>query len=179
MSTNKPKAEDWIHVAERTVKGLIKKGQAPARYEDELLAEGRYGLAVAIKNYNPDKLIRGFEAYLVHIVCNRVKRYLRSYVVSTYSRQQKRRATEYHFCHTSYNPRDKRSNYKFDNDWWEFATFVLTDREQEVVRHHYIDDLSFIEIAEIYGVTKQAISQCHARAIKRLREDTALVNSVA
>jgi RNA polymerase sigma factor for flagellar operon FliA len=46
----------------------------------------------------------------------------------------------------------------------------LSEREQLLVREHYFEGVPFEQIATRLGVTKQRISQMHARVIKKLRD---------
>lgn len=46
----------------------------------------------------------------------------------------------------------------------------LQDREQLLIRKHYFEGVNFEAIARTMGVSKQRISQIHARAVRRLRE---------
>ena len=46
----------------------------------------------------------------------------------------------------------------------------LPEREREIVRGHYFEQLEFQAIAQRYSVSKGRISQIHARALARLRE---------
>ena len=46
----------------------------------------------------------------------------------------------------------------------------LQDREQVLIRKHYLEGVSFESIARTMGISKQRISQIHARAVRRLRE---------
>lgn len=46
----------------------------------------------------------------------------------------------------------------------------LQDREQVLIRKHYLEGVNFEAIARTMGVSKQRISQIHARAVRRLRE---------
>lgn len=45
----------------------------------------------------------------------------------------------------------------------------LTAREQEVIQKHYMQHISFDEIAEQLGLTKGRVSQLHTQGLKRLR----------
>jgi len=46
----------------------------------------------------------------------------------------------------------------------------LQDREQILIRKHYLEGVNFETIARMMGVSKQRISQMHTRAVRRLRE---------
>ncbi|MFI4973106.1 MAG: sigma-70 family RNA polymerase sigma factor [Caulobacterales bacterium] len=50
------------------------------------------------------------------------------------------------------------------------AISQLADRDQAVIRHHYLNGLSFDEIGGLLGLSKTRISQIHKAAIERLRE---------
>lgn len=45
----------------------------------------------------------------------------------------------------------------------------LPERQRDVVKRHYFDDMPFNLIADLLGVSKGRISQLHSAAIKRLR----------
>jgi len=46
----------------------------------------------------------------------------------------------------------------------------LQEREQVLIRKHYLEGVNFEAIARMMGVSKQRISQMHSRAVRRLRE---------
>jgi RNA polymerase sigma factor FliA len=46
----------------------------------------------------------------------------------------------------------------------------LPDREQLIVRHHYLNGLTFDQIGEMLDVTKGRVSQLHRLAMERLRQ---------
>ena len=46
----------------------------------------------------------------------------------------------------------------------------LPERERQVLKAHYYDQLEFQEIAATLGVTKGRVSQLHSRAVTRVRE---------
>lgn len=46
----------------------------------------------------------------------------------------------------------------------------LSEREQNVIRRHYLDGLSFEQIAELLGVTKGRVSQIHKAAVGLLKK---------
>jgi RNA polymerase sigma factor for flagellar operon FliA len=46
----------------------------------------------------------------------------------------------------------------------------LQEREQILIRKHYLEGVNFEAIARMMGVSKQRISQMHTRAVRRLRE---------
>lgn len=45
----------------------------------------------------------------------------------------------------------------------------LDDREQQILRLHYREDLNFVEIAKRRKVTRAAIQSAHARALRKIR----------
>lgn len=47
---------------------------------------------------------------------------------------------------------------------------LLTDRQQECIRMHYLEDLSLAEIAEEFGVSRQAVHDILNRAEQTLSE---------
>lgn len=59
--------------------------------------------------------------------------------------------------------------------WREALRRVLTEmgslpeRQQDILRRHYFDGMTFEDIGRLWGVTKGRISQLHADAIHRLR----------
>ncbi|WP_062076501.1 FliA/WhiG family RNA polymerase sigma factor [Demequina globuliformis] len=46
----------------------------------------------------------------------------------------------------------------------------VRDREQEVLRLYYFDNLTLAQIGQILGVTESRVSQIHSGAVKKLRE---------
>ncbi|WP_061960440.1 FliA/WhiG family RNA polymerase sigma factor [Demequina flava] len=46
----------------------------------------------------------------------------------------------------------------------------VRDREQEVLRYYYFDNLTLAQIGQILGVTESRVSQIHSGAVKKLRE---------
>ena len=50
------------------------------------------------------------------------------------------------------------------------ALSALPCREQTVLRHHYMDGLSFDQLGELLGVSKGRVSQVHRAALGRLRK---------
>ena len=50
------------------------------------------------------------------------------------------------------------------------AVHKLPAREALVVRHHYLNGLSFAQLAELLGVSRGRISQLHQSALERLRK---------
>jgi RNA polymerase sigma factor FliA len=50
------------------------------------------------------------------------------------------------------------------------AIMQLQEREHFLIRSHYIEGIPFESIARTLGVSKQRVSQMHARAVRRLRE---------
>lgn len=47
---------------------------------------------------------------------------------------------------------------------------VLPERERELIRRHYEEQVEFQQIAAEWGVTKGRVSQLHAQALQRLRQ---------
>lgn len=47
----------------------------------------------------------------------------------------------------------------------------VRDREQEVLRLYYYENLTLAQIGEILGVTESRVSQIHSAAVKKLREN--------
>lgn len=45
----------------------------------------------------------------------------------------------------------------------------LSDQEEKIIRYHYLDGLSFEQIASVLGLSKGRISQIHKSALKSLR----------
>ena len=50
------------------------------------------------------------------------------------------------------------------------AISQLGEREQMLIRRHYLEGVNFETIARTLGVSKQRVSQMHTRAVRRLRE---------
>ncbi len=50
----------------------------------------------------------------------------------------------------------------------------LEERDRLIVKMHYFDEMSFDKISQIIGISKQRISQLHARIIKHLRKAISL-----
>ena len=48
----------------------------------------------------------------------------------------------------------------------------LPERERDIVRHHYLQQVPFETIAAMMGVTKGRVSQLHRRALDMLRDET-------
>lgn len=46
----------------------------------------------------------------------------------------------------------------------------LPPRERDIIKAHYVDGISFKDIADKYGVTQPRISQIHSKALERLKE---------
>lgn len=47
---------------------------------------------------------------------------------------------------------------------------LLTEKQNDMLKMHYDEDLSLAEIAEIYGVSRQAVADSLAKGEKSLRE---------
>ena len=73
-----------------------------------------------------------------------------------------------------------RWNVKF----FEIATLrsyygaLLTEKQNDMLRMHYDEDLSLAEIAEIYGVSRQAVADSLAKGEKSLREYDSKLNLI-
>ncbi|WP_263262280.1 sigma-70 family RNA polymerase sigma factor [Pseudomonas sp. RIT-PI-S] len=67
---------------------------------------------------------------------------------------------------------DPLNIYEAQRDVEDLSVLVgrLSENEQQVIRGHYFQHLSFVEIAEAMGVTKGRVSQIHGKAVRRLRE---------
>jgi RNA polymerase sigma factor for flagellar operon FliA len=71
---------------------------------------------------------------------------------------------------------DGRANAYESLAWKELIARVLGEisqiskREGDVIRHHYMNDLSFDQIGALLGVTKGRVSQLHKSALQRLKE---------
>jgi RNA polymerase sigma factor for flagellar operon FliA len=50
------------------------------------------------------------------------------------------------------------------------AVQQVRDREQEVLRLYYYENLTLAQIGQILGVTESRVSQIHSAAVKKLRE---------
>jgi RNA polymerase sigma factor for flagellar operon FliA len=46
----------------------------------------------------------------------------------------------------------------------------LSDQQKMVIRHHYLQEIPFDEIATLMGVTRGRVSQLHRQGLLRLRE---------
>ena len=61
-----------------------------------------------------------------------------------------------------------------DDDFQRVSMAILSqlsEREQEVLRLHYFERLTFEEIAEKWdGISRQRVQQIHARALRKVRE---------
>ncbi|WP_162197250.1 FliA/WhiG family RNA polymerase sigma factor [Demequina pelophila] len=53
------------------------------------------------------------------------------------------------------------------------AVQQVRDREQEVLRLYYFENLTLAQIGQILGVTESRVSQIHSAAVKKLRETLA------
>lgn len=65
---------------------------------------------------------------------------------------------------------DPQNIYEAQREVDHLAQWVtlLSEGEQQVIRGHYFQHLSFVEIAGVMGVTKGRVSQIHGKALKRL-----------
>ena len=57
------------------------------------------------------------------------------------------------------------------NERLEFllTKFVITDREEKIIRLYYIDGKTFEEIGKYFGTTRERIRQIHSKAIEKLK----------
>lgn len=55
---------------------------------------------------------------------------------------------------------------------------LLTEKQNDMLKMHYDEDLSLAEIAEIYGVSRQAVADSLAKGEKSLREYDAKLNLI-
>lgn len=51
---------------------------------------------------------------------------------------------------------------------YDFYSELLSDKQREYLKNYYFEDLSLTEISEIYGISKQAISNNIKRCIADL-----------
>ena len=71
--------------------------------------------------------------------------------------------------------RDRRINAYEGLAWKETLAQVmrevsdLSDRDQTIVRHHYLEGMTFEKIGLLLGITKGRVSQLHRAAISRLK----------
>jgi len=56
-----------------------------------------------------------------------------------------------------------------ESDALDECVKLLSVNEQQVIRGHYYQHLSFTEISELMGVSKSRVSQLHAQALKHIR----------
>lgn len=47
---------------------------------------------------------------------------------------------------------------------------TLPEREQQVIRYHYLQETPFVDIAALMGITKGRVAQLHHQALRRLAE---------
>ncbi len=55
---------------------------------------------------------------------------------------------------------------------------LLTEKQNDMLKMHYDEDLSLAEIADIYGVSRQAVADSLAKGEKSLREYDAKLNLI-
>jgi len=60
--------------------------------------------------------------------------------------------------------------FKEERDYLKEAIENLNEREKYIVSKHYFEGFTFESISHDLGVSKQRISQMHARAVRRMRE---------
>ncbi|MBF0715275.1 YlxM family DNA-binding protein [Gemelliphila palaticanis] len=53
---------------------------------------------------------------------------------------------------------------------YDFYSELLNDKQREYIKNYYFDDLSLTEMSEIYGISKQAISNNIKRSVKDLED---------
>lgn len=53
---------------------------------------------------------------------------------------------------------------------YDFYSELLNDKQKEYLKNYYFDDLSLTEMSEIYGISKQAISNNIKRSVKDLED---------
>jgi RNA polymerase sigma factor for flagellar operon FliA len=70
------------------------------------------------------------------------------------------------------NTREPAQEFQFEEERQLLKSAIgsLDDRESSLIRIHYFEGKSFEEIARSMSVSKQRISQLHAKAIKKLRD---------
>lgn len=56
-----------------------------------------------------------------------------------------------------------------ENDTLDQCVKLLPANQQQVIRGHYYQHLSFTEISELIGVSRSRVSQLHAQALKEIR----------
>lgn len=68
-------------------------------------------------------------------------------------------------------------NHAYDSaDWKQLMgrliaeVGALPDREQQILRHHYQDEMTFDNLAKLFGITKGRVSQLHRAALRLLRK---------
>ena len=70
-------------------------------------------------------------------------------------------------------------------EFFEIATLrsyygaLLTERQNDMLRMHYDEDLSLAEIAEIYGISRQAVADSLAKGEKSLCDYDAKLGLIA
>ena len=56
----------------------------------------------------------------------------------------------------------------FEGLLYDFYGELLTQKQKYIFEGYYMEDLSFQEIGELYGITKQAVSDMLKRTLKQL-----------
>ncbi len=56
----------------------------------------------------------------------------------------------------------------FEGLLYDFYGELLTKKQKEIFEGHYMEDLSFQELAGIYSISKQAVSDMLKRSLKQL-----------
>lgn len=59
--------------------------------------------------------------------------------------------------------------FLFDNEALIDAVFALNKREQNIIFHKFLLDMTDIQIASLYGVSRQVITRDRLHALKKLR----------
>lgn len=77
---------------------------------------------------------------------------------------------------SSENAADKRPNAYESMAWNETIRWLnadlarLSERENKIIRAHYMEGVSFEQLADLFGLSRGRISQLHRTAIERLRK---------
>jgi RNA polymerase sigma factor for flagellar operon FliA len=78
---------------------------------------------------------------------------------------------EFGILDTDYHDNDPASLYERQNGAEVLAYLVeqLTEGERQVLTGHYYQQLSFVQLSEMMGVSKARVSQLHGQGLKKLR----------
>lgn len=73
---------------------------------------------------------------------------------------------------------DPQGAYERHNEAEVLSRLVeqLTPGERQVITGHYYQQLSFVEISRMMGITKSRVSQLHGQGVKRLRRLYGLIS---